>query len=126
MKEEVYTAPANFKRGKLIVGSYKVSDLIIIGVGVFIAIGGILLSVFTLEGIGRYFGMALFLFIGMVAWFITISFPAYHNMLGFLLEMYDYLIAQKVYTFEGVIHYDEEKNREETGERRYSWEEKDI
>ena len=60
MKEEVYTAPANFKRGKLIVGSYKVSDLIIIGVGVFIAIGGILLSVFTLEGIGRYFGMALF------------------------------------------------------------------
>ena len=55
MKEEVYTAPANFKRGKLIVGSYKVSDLIIIGVGVFIAIGGILLSVFTLEGIGRYF-----------------------------------------------------------------------
>ena len=48
MKEEVYTAPANFKRGKLIVGSYKVSDLIIIGVGVFIAIGGILLSVFTL------------------------------------------------------------------------------
>ena len=54
MKEEVYTAPANFKRGKLIVGSYKVSDLIIIGVGVFIAIGGILLSVFTLEGIGRY------------------------------------------------------------------------
>ena len=96
MKEEVYTAPANFKRGKLIVGSYKVSDLIIIGVGVFIAIGGILLSVFTLEGIGRYFGMALFLFIGMVAWFITISFPAYHNMLGFLLEMYDYLIAQKV------------------------------
>ena len=75
MKEEVYTAPANFKRGKLIVGSYKVSDLIII---------------------------------------------------GFLLEMYDYLIAQKVYPFEGVIHYDEEKNREETGERRYSWEEKDI
>ena len=44
MKEEVYTAPSNFKRGKLIVGSYKVSDLIIIGVGVFIAIGGILLG----------------------------------------------------------------------------------
>ena len=84
------------------------------------------LRVFTLEGIGRYFGLALFLFIGMVAWFITISFPAYHNMLGFLLEMYDYLIAQKVYPFEGVIYYDEEKNREETGERRYSWEEKDI
>ena len=42
MKEEVYTAPANFKRGKLIVGSYKVSDLIIIGVGVFIAIGGVI------------------------------------------------------------------------------------
>ena len=126
MKEEVYTAPSNFKRGKLIVGSYKVSDLIIIGVGVIIAVGGILLSVFTLEGIARYFGMALFLFIGLVAWFITISFPAYHNMLGYLLEMYDYLISQKAYPFEGVIYYDEEKNREETGERKYSWEEKDI
>ena len=125
MKEEIFTMPSNFKRGKLIVGSYRISDLAILGSGLIIAVFGFLISIFTLKGIAMAIGIVLFMSIGFLSWFLTIPFPAYHNMLGWMMEMYDFLLSQKMYPFEGVIYYDEEKDESER-KTKYRWEEKDI
>ncbi len=125
MKEEVYTTPANFKRGKLIGGSYHIIDLIILAVGFFVTVIGCLICIFNFRGILFWIGMIVFITIGFSSWFLTISFPAYHNVLGFLIEMYDYLLSQKEYPSEGVIYYDEEKEEREKRKnitKKYTWE----
>lgn len=109
MDEQIYVAPSNFKRGKLIFGKYHISDLIVLASGTFIMIVGCLLCFNNLNGSLLVIGTVCFILIGGLSWLLTTNYSIYHNILGFMTEYYDFLAGQKVYTYEGVINYDEEK-----------------
>lgn len=109
MNEEIYVAPSNFKRGRLIFGMYHISDLIVLSVGTFIMIVGCILCFNNLQGTLLIVGTICCVFIGGLSWILMTNYSVYHNILGFLIEYYDFLSEQKVYTYEGVINYDEEK-----------------
>lgn len=111
MEEQVYVAPANFKGGRLIFGMYHISDLIVLGVGTLITIIGCIICFNNLQGTALIIGIVIFASIGGLCWIFTASYSVYHNILGFLIEYFDYLMMEKDYIFEGIIYYDEEKEK---------------
>ena len=111
-EERVYIAPANFKNGRKIFGMYHISDLIIIAAGTLVAVIGCILCFNQLSGKLLIAGIVIFVSIGCICWILTSSFSVYHNILGFLIEYFEYLVSEKNYVFGGIVYYDEEKEHE--------------
>lgn len=125
-EERIYIAPANFKNGRKIFGMYHISDLIIIAAGTLAAVIGCILCFNQLSGKLLIAGIVIFVSIGCICWILTSSFSVYHNILGFLIEYFEYLVSEKNYVFGGIVYYDEEKEHEGNEKNRFKKTEKNY
>ena len=91
-----YLIPANTKRGQLIFSIFRPIDLIIFAVGLSITL--ILLAFFPTSDIGL---LILTLLPGLIAVFLIIPIPNYHNMLVLLIEMYNFLSSNQKLIWRG-------------------------
>ena len=62
-------------------------------------------------------GVIIFVFIGGICWLLTTNYSVYHNIMGFCIEYLDYFVSNKNYVFEGIVNYDEEKDKKNTEEQ---------
>lgn len=109
MKNMIFKNPKTFKGGSLIMGQYRVVDLILLIGGFSVSIIG--LTIFLsgeVDGFILLFYILICLFPGVLAFILTSKIPGYHNALEFLVVCYQfYKKYQKNYMWEGVIINDE-------------------
>ena len=117
MEERRYIAPSNFKGGRLIFGMYRISDLIVVAAGTLLTIVGCIICFNSLSGVALIVGVIIFVFIGGICWLLTTNYSVYHDIMGFCIEYLDYFVSNKNYVFEGIVNYDEEKDRKNTEEQ---------
>lgn len=91
-----YLIPANTNSGKLIFGMFKVEDLILFGIGITVTI---LLLAFV--PVSSFWMSILMLSPAAISSFLVIPLPYYHNMLTFILDIYDFLESQREYKWKG-------------------------
>ncbi len=91
-----YLIPANTKSGKLILGIFTTSDLILFGVGILTTI--LCLTIFDLSSIA---GTLISLAPAFITGFLVIPIPNYHNMLTVISEMYNFFTNRREYKWRG-------------------------
>ena len=111
-----FNAPKNFNKGSLIMGRFRMSDLMILIAGSLFTFITLVLYVGVMNG--RSVPLALLLFLpGAVTYVLTMSCGIYHNNLEFIRVLMHWRKSQKTYIWEGIYTYDsfeemEEKYRE--------------
>lgn len=91
-----FLIPANSKKSMLIFGLFNKFDLILAVVGVSISV--VLLLLLPVEELT----FALIALIpGLVASFLVLPVPNYHNILTFLKGMFEFFTTRQRYTWEG-------------------------
>lgn len=91
-----YLIPANTKNGKLILGIFKPSDLILFSVGVLITI--LLLVIMPQDDVKV---TVLSLTPAVVCAFLVMPVPNYHNMLTIIIELYEFVTTRQTYRWRG-------------------------
>ena len=91
-----YLIPANTKNGKLILGIFKPSDLILFSVGVLITI--LLLVIMPQDDVKV---TVLSLAPAVVCAFLVMPVPNYHNMLTIIIELYAFVTTRQTYRWRG-------------------------
>ncbi len=103
-----YLIPANTKRGKLILGYFRMIDMIILGVG--IAITFVLLLVMQSASTNTTLALIALIpaFIGIL---LVLPLPHHHNVLILLTEIYNfYFVNRQQYIWKGwCSNYGEDK-----------------
>ena len=91
-----YLIPANTKKSRLILGFFTPIDLIIFGVGCTVTL--ILFLIFQ----GMSFSMALVVLMpALIAGFLVVPVPNYHNVLQLLTNIFTYYLNRKRYYWKG-------------------------
>jgi len=91
-----YLIPANTKKSQLILGFFTPIDLIIFSVGCLSTV--IMLFVFK----GLTFSMAIVVLMpALIAGFLVIPVPNYHNVLQLLTNIFTFLMGRKRYYWKG-------------------------
>jgi len=99
-----YLIPANSKKSALILGLFNPLDLIIFGVGAGVSL--LLIIIFPLD---KFIITAIFLIPGLVAGFLVVPVPNYHNVLQLLRNIYGFFITKRrVYKWRGWWIYGDE------------------
>ncbi len=91
-----YLIPANANRGKLLLGYFRVIDLIIFVVGIILSF--IFMLTFNLSNVWI---AILAIAPGIIAGLLVFPLPHYHNTLVFIQELIEYLRSQKIYHWRG-------------------------
>ncbi len=91
-----YLIPANTKKGQLILGIFRTSDLVIL-------ISGVLTTVLILAliPITSTLGTILALSPGILCAMLVAPVPYYHNVLNIIIEVYEYLTSRQTYRWKG-------------------------
>ncbi len=101
-----YLIPANTKKGQLILGIFRKSDLILFAVGVLITV--ILLAVMPLTST---FVTIMIMCPAFIAGFLVMPVPYYHNMLNIIVEMYEFLTNRQTYRWKGWCYKNVQKGK---------------
>lgn len=101
-----YLIPANTKRGQLILGIFRQSDLVLFGIGVLITV--ILLAVMPLTST---FVTVLIMCPAFITGFLVMPVPYYHNMLNIIVEMYEFLTSRQTYRWKGWCYKNVQKGK---------------
>ncbi len=96
-----YVIPKNIKKGKLYFGRYKISDLIILGISFLVIFIGTVVSVTIFTGGLMLVFILLFLIVGGSGVVLTTPFFNYHNLMGYLKEIVDFLKSDRKYVYGG-------------------------
>lgn len=91
-----YLIPANTKKGQLILGMFRTSDLILLIAGVFTTV-----LILALIPITSTIGTILALSPGIICAMLVAPVPYYHNVLNIIIEVYDYLTSRQTYRWKG-------------------------
>lgn len=91
-----YLIPANTKKGQLILGMFRTSDLILLIAGVFTTV-----LILALIPITSTLGTILALSPGIICAMLVAPVPYYHNVLNIIIEVYDYLTSRQTYRWKG-------------------------
>ncbi len=91
-----YLIPANTKKGQLILGMFRTSDLILLIAGVFTTV-----MILALIPITSTLGTILALSPGVICAMLVAPVPYYHNVLNIIIEVYDYLTSRQTYRWKG-------------------------
>lgn len=91
-----YLIPANTKRGQLIFGFFRPFDL-------YLLLAGILITFVLMAFLPISSTVVAILCIspGLIAAFLVMPVPYYHNMLVIILECYDFLTNRQKYRWKG-------------------------
>jgi len=100
-----YLIPANSKRSMLILGWFKLIDLIIFGVGIGLSV--LLMIVF---GTGTVKDMLFDLTPAIITSIMVLPVPNHRNIWNLTLNIYNYLVNQRNYKWRGwcILHGEEE------------------
>ena len=104
-----YLIPANTKKGQLILGIFRKSDLILFISGVMATI--IMLAFMPLSSTWVTIGI---LSPAVICAFLVMPIPYYHNMLTVIVDLYDFVTTNHVYKWKGWCRGDE-SNRKKRG-----------
>lgn len=96
-----YLIPANSKKGTLIFNLFREIDLIILGIGV-----GISLFSLMFIDIGNLFIVILCLLPALIAIFLVIPIPNYHNVLCAIQSILDFYTNRRKYVWRGWCFYE--------------------
>src|SRR5574344_2753541 len=97
-----YLIPANTKKDKLILGFFTPIDLIIFGIGCTITVA----MMFIFQGLT--FNMAILVLLpALIAGFLVLPVPNYHNMLQLLTNIVTFTLNRKRYYWKGWCIKDE-------------------
>ena len=96
-----YLIPANSKKGTLILNLFREIDLIILGIGV-----GISLFSLMFIDIGNLFIVILCLLPALIAIFLVIPIPNYHNVLCAIQSILDFYTNRRKYVWRGWCFYE--------------------
>ena len=91
-----YLIPANTKKGQLILGMFRTSDLILLIAGVFTTV-----MILAIIPITSTIGTILALSPGVICAMLVAPVPYYHNVLNIIIEVYDYLTSRQTYRWKG-------------------------
>ena len=91
-----YLIPANTKKGQLILGMFRTSDLILLIAGVFTTVM-ILASIPITSTLGTILALSP----GIICALLVAPVPYYHNVLNIIIEIYDYLTSRQTYRWKG-------------------------
>lgn len=91
-----YLIPANTKKGQLILGMFRTSDLILLIAGIFTTV-----LILALIPITSTIGTILALSPGVICAMLVAPVPYYHNVLNIIIEVYDYLTSRQTYRWKG-------------------------
>lgn len=91
-----YLIPANSKRSQLIFSMFTASDLILFGVGI-----GITLIMLLVLPIHEIVWAIMAITPGVIAAFLVIPVPNYHNILNVLKTMIRFYSSRQVFVWKG-------------------------
>ncbi len=104
----IFHAPKNFKSGRLILGRYRIIDLIILVAGIVLSLLSIIIYVGVLQH-NSPFMVLVMLLPAVICFILTFSTGGiYHNMATLLYIGFIYLKSTKTYQWEGVYKDDNE------------------
>lgn len=101
-----YLIPANTKKGQLILGLFRLFDLILFLLGVMVTI--ILLAFLPLTNTWL---TILIISPAVICGLLVMPVPHYHNILTILVEIYDYFSTTQTYHWKGWCFLNEKENR---------------
>ena len=101
----MFLIPANAKKSMLIFGLFNVADLIIFGSGIGLTL--ILLLALPVEQLTFAF---LALAPALITGFLVFPIPNYHNTLGFIKSVNDFIFSRQKYKWKGWCCRDGEEN----------------
>ena len=91
-----YLIPANTKRGQLVLGFFKWSDIGLLSAGILVT----LFLMATLE-MSSPFVTIFVLSPGVICGFLVLPVPYYHNVLNILIELYEFVTNRQTYRWKG-------------------------
>lgn len=96
-----YLIPANSKKSMLYFGLFNMTDLIIFGVGI-----GLTLLLLMIVPLNDTAITILVLLPGLLSGFLVMPIPYHHNMLTFLLAIYEFYSTRQRFIWRGwcVMH----------------------
>lgn len=107
-----FNAPKNFNRGSLIMGRFRLIDLLILIAGSLFTFVSMIVYVGMING--RSVPLALLLFLpAAVCYILTMPCGIYHNNLVFIRMWLGFGKKQKSYLWEGIYSYDSFEELEE-------------
>jgi hypothetical protein len=101
----LFTAPKNFKQGRLIMNRFRLSDLLLVVAGAAISVLGMIIYVAVLE----QFNLIMFVILllpAVITFFLTLSAGIFHNNLEFMKIVLKYSLSNKNYIWEGIYKHD--------------------
>lgn len=98
-----YLIPANSKKSQLILGFFKLSDLILFGIG-----AGISLALLIFIQNANFGIMILILMPAIITGFLVLPVPNYHNVLQFIINVYTFYSEPRMYVWKGWCHNGQE------------------
>ncbi len=91
-----YLIPANSKKSQLILGFFTLTDLIIFSAGV-----GLTLILLLIVESAKITLMLLILCPALIASFLVLPIPNYHNVLQFIINVYAFYKGRRQYIWKG-------------------------
>ena len=92
----MYLIPANSKRSMLIFGVFRMNDVILFGTGIIMS----LIFLFALPG-DSIRDLIIKLSPLLVSGFLVTPLGFYHNVLGYIIEIYLFYTNRRVYLWKG-------------------------
>lgn len=103
-----YLIPANTKRGELILNTFTIGDLILLGTGVGITL--ILLFSISPDNLLK---TVIILGPALICGFLVLPIPNYHNVKTVITSGLEFLIGRRVFIWKGwcIYEYQEENKK---------------
>ena len=104
----IFSVPTNFKKAKLIFGMYRPIDMIIIGLTGSFSLISAIVYIFTLNGSKGSIPFLITLIVpALIGTGLTIPFPIFQNILGYLISLWQYMMRERKYTWGGFQYSDD-------------------
>lgn len=100
----MYLIPANAKRGQYIFGVFRTNDLILFGIGVLITV--ILIAALPMQ---QTWAAVVAMMPAAISALLVAPMAHYHNVLQFIIEMYQFFTRRRRYILKGWCVFDESK-----------------
>ena len=97
----LFQSPTNFKNARLIVGMYRVTDLIILSAFGILSLALVLTYILAIKG-KNFIILILLIQPALLAALLTYQFPMYHNFFGWFLAMQRFFPRNKKYVWAGI------------------------
>lgn len=98
---DIYLIPANTKKGQLIFNIFTPIDLLIFGIGLTVSF--ILLVTMGTDTVLR---TIIILVPALFTALLVMPIPNYHNVISFLISMYNFFTRQRKYVWKGWRFYE--------------------